>query len=138
MRRIFVLLGSVALMLAVSGSIAAAGKPGAGTCSGGAPGFGTAEVIPAGTYAGFTVTGYCVFGPGAMTINGNLTIADGAQLNDHASGESAERCTSLGTSQSVRGPFSAWVTTTRCHRMTVRSWTGTSPHTSQRPCIWGE
>ena len=47
-----------------------------------------AEVIPADTYAGFTVTGYCVFGPGTMTINGNLTIADGAQLNDHASGMS--------------------------------------------------
>jgi len=89
MGRISVLLGSIVLMLAVSGSIASAAKPGAGTCSGGAPGFGNAEVIPAGTYNGFTVTGYCVFGgPGVMTINGNLTIADGAQLNDHASGES--------------------------------------------------
>ena len=88
MGRISVLLGSVVLMLAVSGSIASAAKPGAGTCSGGAPGFGTAEVIPAGTYASFTVTGYCVFGPGTVTINGNLTIADGAQLNDHASGQS--------------------------------------------------
>jgi len=76
-------------MLAVSGSIASAAKPGAGTCSGGAPGFGNAEAIPPGTYAGFTVTGYCFFdGPGTVTINGNLTIADGAQLNDHASGES--------------------------------------------------
>jgi hypothetical protein len=87
MRRILFVLGSVVLMLAVSGSIASAAKPGAGTCSGGAPGFGNAEVIPAGTYEGFTVTGYCVFGPGAMTINGHLTIADGAQLNDHASGQ---------------------------------------------------
>src|SRR5262245_49072713 len=86
MRKIlFVAVGAV-LMLAVGGSVAAAAKPGAGTCSGGAPGFGNAEVVPAGTYAGFTVTGYCVFGPGTMTINGNLTIADGAQLNDHASG----------------------------------------------------
>jgi hypothetical protein len=88
MRRTLFVIGSVVLMLAVTGSIAAAGKPGAGTCSGGAPGFGNAEVIPADTYAGFTVTGYCVFGPGTMTINGNLTIADGAQLNDHASGQS--------------------------------------------------
>jgi hypothetical protein len=88
MGRISVLLGSVVLMLAVSGSIATAAKPGSGACSGGAPGFGNAEVIPAGTYAGFTVTGFCVFGPGTMTINGNLTIADGAQLNDHASGQS--------------------------------------------------
>ena len=87
MGRISVLLGSVVLMLAVTGSIASAAKPGAGTCSGGAPGFGNAEVIPADTYAGFTVTGFCVFGPGTMTINGNLTIADGAQLNDHASGQ---------------------------------------------------
>jgi hypothetical protein len=87
MRRVsFVALVAV-LTLAVGGSIAAAAKPAAGTCSGGAPGFGNAEVVPAGTYAGFTVTGYCVFGPGTMTINGNLTIAAGAQLNDHASGE---------------------------------------------------
>lgn len=86
MGRISVLLGCVVLMLAASGSIASAGKPGAGTCSGGAPGFGNAAVIPAGSYTGLTVTGYCVFGPGTMTINGKLTIADGAQLNDHASG----------------------------------------------------
>ena len=85
MGRISVLLGSVALMLAVSGSIAAAGKPGAGTSPGGAPG--NPEVIPAGTYDGFTVTGYCVFGPGPVTIDGNLTIADGGLLNDHASGQ---------------------------------------------------
>ena len=82
------------------------------TCSGGAPGFGKAEVIPADTYAGFTVTGFCVFGPGTMTINGNLTIADGAQLNDHASGHVQTRCTSPETSQSARAPFSDWVTTT--------------------------
>ena len=88
MGRVSVLLGSIVLMLAVSGSIASAAKPGAGTCSGGAPGFEKAEVIPAGTYNGFKVTGYCVFGPGVMTISGNLTIADGAQLNDHASGKS--------------------------------------------------
>jgi hypothetical protein len=87
MRRISVLLGSVVLMLAVSGSIAAAGKPGAGTCSGGTPG--SPEVVPAGTYDGFTVSGNCVLGVGTMVINGNLTIADGGVLNDHASGQSA-------------------------------------------------
>jgi hypothetical protein len=84
MRRILFALGSVVLMLAVSGSIAAAGKPGAGTCSGGAPG--SPEVVPAGTYEGFTVSGNCVFGAGTMVINGKLTIADGGVLNDHASG----------------------------------------------------
>ena len=84
MRRILFVLGSVVLMLAVSGSIAAAGKPGAGTCSGGASG--SPEVIPAGTYDGFTVTGNCVTGAGLVTINGNLTVADGGLLNDHASG----------------------------------------------------
>jgi len=87
MGRITVLLGSVVLMLAVSGSIASAAKPEAGTCSGGAPGFGNAEVIPAGTYNGFTVTGNCVTGPGLVTIDGKLTIADGGVLNDHASGQ---------------------------------------------------
>ena len=87
MRRILFVLGSVVLMLAVSGSIATAGKPGkpgAGTCSGGMPD--SPVVVPAGTYQGFTVTGNCIFGAGTMTINGNLTIANGAVLNDHASG----------------------------------------------------
>ena len=111
--KLLLLLGSgILLALGITGSSAFAAKPGAGTCSGGAPGFGNAEVIPAGTYAGFTVTGYCVFGPGTMTINGKLTIADGAQLNDHASGWQS-RCTSLGTSRSATAPFSDWATTTR-------------------------
>jgi hypothetical protein len=87
MRLLLVLSSGMLLMLGITGSSAFAAKPGAGTCSGGAPGFGNAVAIPAGTYAGFAVTGYCYFGPGTMTINGNLTIADGAQLNDHASGE---------------------------------------------------
>ena len=87
--KLLLLLGSgILLALGITGSSAFAAKPGAGNCSGGAPGFMKAEVIPAGTYAGFTVTGFCVFGDGTMTINGNLTIADGAQLNDHASGMS--------------------------------------------------
>ena len=87
--KLLLLLGSgILLALGITGSSAFAAKPGAGTCSGGAPGFMKAEVIPEGTYAGFTVTGFCVFGEGTMTINGDLTIADGAQLNDHASGMS--------------------------------------------------
>ena len=91
MRRILFLLGSIVLMLAVSGSIATAGKPDAGTCSGGAPG--SPEVVPAGTYDGFTVNGNCVFGAGTMTINGNLTVADGGVLNDHASGRATVHIT---------------------------------------------
>jgi hypothetical protein len=91
MARISVLLGSAVLMLAVGGSVAAAAKPGAGTCSGGAPG--SPEVVPAGTYDGFTVTGNCVFGAGTMVIDGNLTVADGAVLNDHASGRATVHVT---------------------------------------------
>jgi hypothetical protein len=87
MKLLLLLSSGILLALGTTGSSAFAAKPGAGTCSGGAPGFGNAEVIPADTYAGFTVTGFCVFGPGTMTINGNLSIADGAQLNDHASGQ---------------------------------------------------
>lgn len=81
MRRLAILGAVVALLaMALPGSALAA-NPGAGTCSGGTPG--TPEVIPANTYNGFTVTGFCVFGPGTTTINGNLTVADGAALNDH-------------------------------------------------------
>jgi len=76
MRRL-TLLGTVVAMLvmALPGS-ALAGKPGAGTCSGG--------MIPAGTYSGFTVTGNCAVDfDASVQINGNLTVADGAILNDH-------------------------------------------------------
>jgi hypothetical protein len=70
------LLGlGVLLGLGLAGSTAFGAPPGAGSCSGGA--------IPAGTYNGFTVTGNCTFAGGAVTINGNLTVADGAFLNDH-------------------------------------------------------
>ena len=87
MRRISFVAVVAVLTLAVGGSIATAGRPGAGSCSGGATGPpANAEVIPAGTYDGFTVTGICRFGPGTVTIDGNLTIADGGILNDHASG----------------------------------------------------
>jgi hypothetical protein len=77
MRRLAILGTVVALVaMALPGSALAA-KPAAGTCSGGA--------IPGGTYSGFTVTGNCTIAAGAsVQINGNLTVADGAILNDHA------------------------------------------------------
>jgi hypothetical protein len=81
MRRLAIVGAVVALLaMALPGSALAA-KPGAGTCAGGTPG--NPEVIPANTYSGFTVTGFCVFGPGTTTINGNLTVAPGAGLDDH-------------------------------------------------------
>lgn len=81
MRRLAILGSVVALLaMALPGSVLAA-SPGAGTCTGGTPA--TPEVIPANTYNGFTVTGFCVFGPGTTTINGNLTVAPGASLDDH-------------------------------------------------------
>lgn len=73
-----------ALAFGISGSIAAASKPGAGSCAGGAPV--SPQVIAAGTYNGLVVSGNCVTGPGVVTVAGNLTIADGGILNDHASG----------------------------------------------------
>ncbi len=84
MGRIALALGLGVLMLVGGGSVASAGKPGAGTCSGGAPG--SPQVIPAGTYAGLTVSGNCVTGSGLVVVDGNLTISDGGILNDHASG----------------------------------------------------
>lgn len=71
--------------LTLLGSAAVAAAPGTYVCSGGTPGSPT--VIPATGYGSVTVTGNCVFGPGTMTINGNLTVAAGAALNDHASGQ---------------------------------------------------
>jgi hypothetical protein len=63
----------VLLGLVVIGSAGA--KP--ATCSGGE--------IAAGTYDGLVVTGMCTFADGAeITIKGNLTVADGAVLNEHA------------------------------------------------------
>jgi len=77
MRRQILLFGTVVALLAMAlpGS-ALAGNPGAGTCSGG--------MMLAGTYSGFTVTGTCTIAYGAnVQINGDLTVADGASLNDH-------------------------------------------------------
>ncbi len=68
---------SVALVAALGLGLspAAAAKPGAYVCSGG--------LIPAGTYTSLTVTGTCLFG-GDVSIYGNVRVADGAVLNDHA------------------------------------------------------
>jgi len=71
-------LGTVVALaaLAIPGS-ALATNPSAPTCAGGA--------IHAGTYRSLTVTGNCTFDAGAVVrINGNLTVARGAILNDHA------------------------------------------------------
>jgi hypothetical protein len=77
MMKLRLLLGAlVVLILGIVGSAASASAPGAGSCSGGA--------IPAGTYNGFTVTGNCLFAGGLVTINGNLVVAPGAALGDHA------------------------------------------------------
>jgi hypothetical protein len=72
------LLLGVALLLAVGvvGSAALAAGPHSATCSGG--------TIAPGTYNGLTVTGNCSFAAGTITIDGNLRVADGAVLNDHA------------------------------------------------------
>ena len=70
MKLILVLGAGILLALGIAGSSAFAAKPGKGACSGGTPT--TPQVVPAGTYNGFTVSGNCVFGPGTMTINGHL------------------------------------------------------------------
>jgi hypothetical protein len=67
----------VLLVVGIAGSSALASPPGSATCSAGS--------IGSGTYNGLTVTGTCGFVPGAtIRINGNLVVADGASLNDHA------------------------------------------------------
>jgi hypothetical protein len=78
MRRKTLLIGTfIALLaMAVPGS-ALAGERGAATCAGG--------TLHAGTYRGLIVTGTCMIDAGAVVhINGNLIIADGASLDDHA------------------------------------------------------
>jgi len=77
MRRL-TLLGTVVALVAMAlpGSALAA-KPGAGTCTGGTMADGTYD-------GGFTVTGTCTIAYGAhVQINGDLTIVDGASLDDH-------------------------------------------------------
>jgi hypothetical protein len=74
--RLLVAIGAV-LALSVAGATAVAAPPGSATCAGG--------LIHAGTYKGLTVTGTCFFaGDGPVTVDGNLTVAEGAALNDHA------------------------------------------------------
>lgn len=70
-----------AFALAVGVSSAVAAGPVAGSCSGSddQPG-----VVVPGVYKGYTVTGTCFFAGGAVTIDGNLTVANGASLNAHA------------------------------------------------------
>lgn len=70
-------LGALLLaLLGVSATAATAAPPGSGSCAGG--------LIAGGTYNGFTVTGTCFFAGAPVTINGNLIVAPGAQLNPHA------------------------------------------------------
>jgi hypothetical protein len=77
MKKLRLLLAvGVVLALAAVGSASLAAAPGTASCTGG--------TIAAGTYGNFTVTGNCMFAAGTVTINGNLTVADGAVLNDHA------------------------------------------------------
>jgi hypothetical protein len=64
------------VVLVRGASSALAAKPGY-TCTGGD--------IVGGTYGNVTVAGICRFN-GDVTINGGLTIADGAVLNNHATG----------------------------------------------------
>lgn len=76
MKKLRLLLGLCVLFAVAVGGSALAAKPGAGSCSGGS--------IAAGSYNGLTVTGNCTFAGGTVTINGNLKVAAGAILNDHA------------------------------------------------------
>jgi hypothetical protein len=72
----FVLAAGVVLGVAVAGSAATAAPPDTYTCTGG--------TIPAGSYGGLVVTGQCAFGPGSLTIAGDVRVEPGAILNDHA------------------------------------------------------
>lgn len=72
MTRFKILLGVCALLaVGIGGSSAAAKSPSQGSCSGGA--------IAPGVYSGLTVTGDCMI-TGAVTINGKVTVAKGADL----------------------------------------------------------
>jgi hypothetical protein len=75
MKRISFLFVLLTALAGIAVTAALAGRPHAATCSGGP--------IAPGAYSGLTVTGDCFFG-GDVTVNGNLKVADGAILNDHA------------------------------------------------------
>lgn len=72
--RFFIGSAVVAALCAVGSSAVAA--TGATTCSGGD--------IAAGTYKGLIVTGTCTFTGDRVKVNGDLVVAAGAVLNDHA------------------------------------------------------
>ena len=78
MRSKTLLVGMAAALLVVAMPASVlARNPGSATCSGGP--------IHAGTYRSLTITGNCTIDAGAVVlINGNLTVARGAILNDHA------------------------------------------------------
>lgn len=73
--RLFLLVGAVLASVTVV-SAALAGGSSAGSCAGG--------LVQPGVYSSYTVTGDCFFAGGSVTINGNLTVANGASLNAHA------------------------------------------------------
>ncbi len=81
MRRIYlVVLGAFAALLALGGPTALAGHRHANPCASG--------TLAPGTYGGFTITGSCTVQGGtgptavsAVTINGDLTLANGAALH---------------------------------------------------------
>lgn len=74
-RLVFGLL--IVLAQGLGASTAFASAPNSATCTGG--------TIAAGTYSSLTVTGNCTFEDGGTVIvNGNVRVADGAVLNDHA------------------------------------------------------
>lgn len=77
MMKLRVLLGLCVVggLAAIGGTAGAAGAAST-TCASG--------TIDPGIYQNVTVTGTCTFGAGTVTINGNLVIAPGASLNDHA------------------------------------------------------
>jgi hypothetical protein len=76
LRRLIVLWTVAAMVALALPASALAARQGAGTCSNG--------TMLAGTYRGFVVTGTCMIDHGAnVQINGDLTVAPGASLNDH-------------------------------------------------------
>lgn len=75
--KVLVAGAAVALLVMALPGATFATAPNAGTCSGGE--------IGSGTWSSFRVTGDCTFADGAtVRISGNLTVAAGAILNDHA------------------------------------------------------
>lgn len=77
MRKLRLLLGlGILVGLAAVATTALASSSATTTCTNG--------VIRTGTYQNVRVTGNCTFSDGTIIINGNLSVAPGAILNDHA------------------------------------------------------